>query len=97
MLAFLSGILDNPIVRILVAVGVATVFFNIVLLFLPVSSLPEEILDGFTWVISGLYAFDFLIPVETMITALTLLFTADILFTTIHLLMWFKKHLTQQH
>jgi hypothetical protein len=88
---------DNPLARIIVAVALSIIFFSIIVVFLPESDLPSGVTDSFEWLINGLYSFDFMLPINTMIFCFTTIISLEVIFFSVRAFMWLKKHLTQQH
>ena len=96
----LKAIADNPISRVMFAIALSVVFFTILLGFLPTTTElppPTEIADGITWMVDGLYAFDWLIPVNLLLFCLTTVLAMQVIFVMLKIVMWIKKHVTQQH
>jgi len=64
----------NSILNVTVGVFLITA----VIIFLPTGSLPSEVLDSIQNVFGYLYMFDSIIPIDTLLTILSLYFSFDI-------------------
>lgn len=88
--------MDNPITRIGVAVGLTAILMAIVVAILPPTELPIEVENSITWLFDILWDFNWLIPVQTLTYGVALIISADIAILSIKIVLFAKKHLTQQ-
>ncbi len=90
-------IVDNPVGRIATAIVVSVIFFGIIFAMLPVISMPVELASALDWLFTSLWAFDFMIPVATLVACFTMVIYTDIILIGVKILLFIKKHVTQQH
>ena len=96
----LKAIADNPVSRVMFAIAISVIFFTILLGFLPTNAElppPTELAGGIKWIVDGLYAFDWLIPVNLLLFCFTTVLAMQTIFVMLKMVMWIKKHVTQQH
>lgn len=89
---------DNPATRIGAAVFISGLFFAFIIAFiLPEIPLPPEMADAIGWLFDTMWSWDFMIPFSTLMTCFGIILTMEMIFVSLKLAMWLKKHLTQQH
>jgi hypothetical protein len=87
--------LDNPGVRLTISVGLGVLLLGIILWLLPPIPLPYEVTEAVTWIFTTLWAFDFMIPVQTLVTGLGIILLVDIIFASKSLVLFFARVFTR--
>lgn len=89
---------DNPVTRkiigITIIIGIIPLFLSILTNILP-AELPEEIGNAITWLVSELYKWDFILPINQLLQVALLGFYVQITFFSINIFLmiwnWLKK------
>lgn len=88
------SLLDNPATRITASIVVGGAVMLFVFWLLPVYNMPVGLTDAVDWVFDTVWAFDFMIPVITLMTAFALVLFVDVLFAGIRLVFFLKQLFT---
>ena len=81
------------IAKLLFRLAIGLMVLTVVLLILPAWPLPVGIGTAIEWAVDTVWGFDFLLPVELMITLLFYSLAIDVFFYSIRLFMWIKEML----
>ena len=87
--------LDNPFTRVVGGIIVGTILISVLIVLMPVYVMPLALTQAIDWAFTTLWGFDFMIPVITMMTCFGLVILTDVIFASIKLVLFFKKHLTK--
>ncbi len=95
----LGGALDNPVTRKIVTIVIIGVFLPIIILilqgYLP-AELPPDIINSIGFIASFLYSFNFLLPIDTLLSLFIFGMSLQIGFMIVNLLLavfgWINKN-----
>jgi len=93
----ISALTVPHIVKLLFRLAIGIMVMTIVLLILPSWVLPPAFSIAVEWLVEVLWGFDFVLPVELMITLFFYALAIDIFFYSIRLFLWIKEVLVSKH
>jgi len=93
----LSALTIPHVVKLLFRLVLGILVLTMVLLILPAWPLPVGVGTAIEWAIDTLWGFDFLLPVELMVTLLFYTLAIDVFFYSIRLFLWIKEILVSRH
>ena len=85
---------DNPATRIIASAIIGVAFFTFIMTLMPTIPLPDIIGNSFEWAIDLLWSFNFIFPVQTMWSVVSLMIYIEIIIAGIKLALWIKNQLT---
>jgi len=89
------SLLDNPITRTSLGFVIGGIFLAFMFYLLPTSDMPSGLSSALEWLFDTLWAFDFMIPVLTLLTCVSTILLIDILFGLVKFSLFVKKHITK--
>jgi len=92
----LDALLDNPLVRIAFSVGIALFFFVLVFALFGSIPLPDQFESGLYFLLSELWKWDFVLPVELMLSFFSIWLTLEVMFGSILLIHWVWRTFTRK-
>lgn len=76
------------VIRLLVGISVLTLLFALI----PPIALPTEVSTSVEWLVQTLVNFDFIVPIDTLFSILSLALFIEFVFMTIRLILWLNHH-----
>jgi len=90
----IDGIVDNPISRLLIAIGVTGIIMSIIIGLLPVLAMPAGMEGSISWIFEKLWEFDFMIPVNVLIRCFYIWITLEITILGLNIVAWVWNQVT---
>ena len=93
----LSALTVPLVVKLLFRLALGILVMTIVLLILPAWPLPVAFTIAVEWLVDVLWGFDFVLPVNLMMTLFFYALAIDVFFYSIRLFLWIKEVLVSKH
>lgn len=88
------SVLDNPLTRTTHNLLIGGILIILVLYLLPVYDMPSGLVSALEWLFETLWAFDFILPVLTMLICFQIVILTELLLASIKFALFLKKHYT---
>ena len=89
------SMLDNSITRMTATFVIGGILVAFIFFVLPASDMPNGLVSAISWLFNSLWKFDFMFPVLTALSCVSIILAIDILFASIKFILFLKKHATK--
>jgi len=93
----LSALTVPHIVKLLFRLAIGIMVMTVILLILPSWTLPVAFTTAVEWLVDVLWGFNFVLPVNLMMTLFFYALAIDVFFYSIRLFLWIKEVLVSKH